>query len=181
MPSKLALFIVILVGSAAIIQGAIVSFGFTSMLATLLMWSVGLSALLALKLTRHDLSSLGWQWGAARYHLIALALPVLYGAVAYFGASIAGLVHFPEFAAMREIANQQGFGSLGPSLSIVALIFLAVTSGLVNNMAAALGEEIGWRGFLTPRLTAMTGFFGATIITGLMWSSWHLPILVFRG
>lgn len=57
--APLVLFIAILVGSATIIQGAIVSFGFTSLLATLLMWSVGLSALLALKLTRHDLSSLG--------------------------------------------------------------------------------------------------------------------------
>ncbi len=179
--APLGLFIAILVGSAAIIQGAIVSFGFTSLLATLLMWSVGLSALLALKLTRRDLSSLGWQWGAARYHLIAFALPVVYGAAAYFGASVAGLVHFPVFGTMREIANQQGFGSLGPSLSIVALILLAVTSGLVNHMAAALGEEIGWRGFLTPRLTAMMGFLSATIVTGLMWSSWHLPILIFSG
>lgn len=50
--------------------------------------------------------------------------------------------------------------------------------GMVGSVSTGLGEEIGWRGFLTPRLTAMSGFVVATLITGLIWSSWHVPMLV---
>lgn len=179
MNAALVLFFALFVGAAAVIEWSIVSFGFTSLLATWLMWSVGLAAMLALKLTRHDLSSLGWKWGSARHHLIAFALPIIYGGVAYLLANAAGLAEFPRFEVMSEIANQQGFESLGPTLSIITVLLLAATAGMVSNMAAALGEEIGWRGFLTPRLTAILGFFGATLITGLLWASWHLPILIF--
>ncbi|NEX91531.1 type II CAAX endopeptidase family protein [Caulobacter sp. 17J65-9] len=173
------LFLALMVGSTALMHWAIVSFGFTSMTAVLLMWTVGLSAMLALKLMRQDLSGLGWRWGRSRFHLIAFALPIAYGAVTCSTADLAGLASFPKFEMLGEIAKQQGFGPLGPTLSVVAVILLAVTAGMVNNMAAALGEEIGWRGFLTPRLTTMIGFFGAALITGLLWASWHLPILIF--
>ncbi|MBC6983362.1 CPBP family intramembrane glutamic endopeptidase [Caulobacter sp. 17J80-11] len=177
--SVVLLFLALMAGSTALMHWVIVSFGFTGMTAVLLMWSVGLSAMLALKLMRQDLSSLGWNWGRSRYHLIAFALPVVYGAVTCFSADLAGLASFPKFEMLGEIARQQGFGPLGPTLSVVAVILLAMTAGMVNNMAAALGEEIGWRGFLTPRLTTMLGFFGATLVTGLLWASWHLPILIF--
>lgn len=179
MNAPLSLFFALLLGFAALIEWAIVTFSFSGMTATLLMWSVGAAAMLALKLTGQNLSSLGWKWGSARHHLIAFALPIVYGGVAYAGANAAGLADFPKFETIIEIASQQGFGSLGPVLSTAVLLFLALTAGMVNNMASALGEEIGWRGFLTPRLTALLGFFGATLFTGLLWAGWHLPILIF--
>jgi membrane protease YdiL (CAAX protease family) len=179
MNAALALFFVLLLGFAALLEWVIVTFGFNGMTVTLLMWSVGVAAMLALKLTGRDLSSLGWKWGSARHHLIAFALPIAYGGVAYASANAAGLADFPKFETIIEIANRQGFSSLGPALSTALLLFLALTAGLINNMASALGEEIGWRGFLTPPLTALLGFFGATLITGLLWASWHLPILIF--
>ncbi|HPE29641.1 MAG TPA: type II CAAX endopeptidase family protein [Parvularculaceae bacterium] len=181
MTPAFVLFVVLVVAMTGFVQWVIIHFAFTGMLAVCLMWTVGVSAMLALKLTGRDLSSLGWKWGATRYHLIALILPVIYGGAACLVANAMGLAGFPRFELMTKIAESEGFGSLAPATGIAALLLLAATAGLVNNMAAALGEEIGWRGFFTPRLTAMTGFLAASLITGLVWASWHLPILLYSG
>jgi len=41
-----------------------------------------------------------------------------------------------------------------------------------------LGEELGWRGWLLPSLTARYGLSGATLFTGIIWYIWHFPILL---
>jgi membrane protease YdiL (CAAX protease family) len=41
----------------------------------------------------------------------------------------------------------------------------------------AIGEEAGWRGYLLPRLASL-GEVKATLITGLIWGIWHLPLLL---
>jgi len=43
------------------------------------------------------------------------------------------------------------------------------------------GEEIGWRGYALPRLASRLGFARASILLGLIWSSWHLPIFFIPG
>jgi len=38
------------------------------------------------------------------------------------------------------------------------------------------GEEIGWRGFALPRLACQMGFGWASIVLGVIWAFWHLPL-----
>lgn len=163
---------------AVALQSTIVAFGFTGLFVTALMWSVGVAAMLTLKLTGQSLSSLGWAWGPARYHWIALLLPLVYAGIAYGAAAAAGLIEFATPAARTAFPSALGLGDLAPTLGFVAAILIIGAIGMVQSMATGLGEEIGWRGFLTPRLTAMSGFIVATLITGLIWSSWHVPMLV---
>ena len=42
----------------------------------------------------------------------------------------------------------------------------------------ALGEEIGWRGWLLPTLAARTTRLRATLGVGAIWGLWHAPALV---
>jgi uncharacterized protein len=48
---------------------------------------------------------------------------------------------------------------------------------LFTNVALApLWEELGWRGFLLPRLQATRSGFHSSMLIGLIWGIWHFPL-----
>jgi len=44
-----------------------------------------------------------------------------------------------------------------------------------------LGEEIGWRGYVLPRLLKQKSGLAANGIIFLMWTVWHLPLFWLEG
>lgn len=46
----------------------------------------------------------------------------------------------------------------------------------MNLVMGPLGEELGWRGFLLPRLVPELGTVGAALAVGVVWALWHLPL-----
>jgi membrane protease YdiL (CAAX protease family) len=179
--SPLLLFLVLVVVLCGLIDGTIIVLGFNGALVTASMWSVGVSAMLALKLTGHSLTELGWGWGPAKFHLIALALPVIYGALGYTAAALWGQAHFLEADRVAALAHAGPFARLADPLPLFGVLFVLVTAGMVQSMSTALGEEIGWRGFLAPRLIAVRGFAIGTLVTGAIWAVWHVPVIVGSG
>ncbi len=73
-------------------------------------------------------------------------------------------------------------GSMGPlPIQIVTLLLLnLVIAPFLNTVLVYLGEEIGWRGFLYPRLYAKYGVLGL-ILAGIIWGLWHAPMMAFTG
>ena len=55
-------------------------------------------------------------------------------------------------------------------------ISYGVVIGMVIALPVQAGEEIGWRGYALPRLAAQFGFARASLILGLVWACWHLPM-----
>jgi membrane protease YdiL (CAAX protease family) len=49
--------------------------------------------------------------------------------------------------------------------------------GIVTGMAAGFFEEIGWTGFLVPRLRARKSLLRTGIVVGLLWGAWHLLVI----
>ena len=75
----------------------------------------------------------------------------------------------PAAAAVSSLIQWQAIGPLRwPDVSLIVMAF-------VWPMMAALGEEIGWRGFLLPRFERAWGLLPAAITIGLIWGLWHLP------
>lgn len=52
---------------------------------------------------------------------------------------------------------------------------------LLLQFVGALGEEVGWRGFLQPAFANRFGVFVAAVIVGIIWASWHLDRLADPG
>ncbi|MFK7781903.1 CPBP family intramembrane glutamic endopeptidase, partial [Psychroserpens sp.] len=72
-----------------------------------------------------------------------------------------------------------GIGTLNPkSITIIAIILLG-TVEVIRAAATTLGEEIGWRGFFIYELRKVLSFNGVAIFSGLIWSFWHWPLLVY--
>jgi membrane protease YdiL (CAAX protease family) len=61
-------------------------------------------------------------------------------------------------------------------------VVLTGTTGMLSGVAAATGEEIGWRGFLVPELAKALPFTGVALVSGLIWAASHYPItaVVYR-
>jgi len=138
------------------------------------MWCPGLAAVLTLLVLRRSLRGLGWSWGGLRYHLIAYALPLAFCLPVYLTVWWLGPGGFDARAFEAYRARSGLPTGLAGSLAVIAVALLAAPLGVV----ATLGEELGWRGFLVPRLLASTSFTRASVVTGLVWTAWHYPVVV---
>lgn len=49
---------------------------------------------------------------------------------------------------------------------------------LGTSLVLVLGEEIGWRGFLLPKLHKALGARKALLYSGVIWGIWHCPMIL---
>jgi membrane protease YdiL (CAAX protease family) len=103
-----------------------------------------------------------WRFGRVWWG-VTLALPPVFVAV-YAGAYI-GLGHgfSPEPIQMVTEAG----------VAFVLLILMTVV--------LAAGEEIGWRGHLLPLLQARLSALMASLVLGVIWAAWHVPVFYGAG
>jgi len=147
--------------------------------ATGLEWCPAVAALLTCTLLRIDIGTIGWRWPPWRWQILAYATPLLFCLIGYVAVWVAGLGGFPNGKTVDSLKTALGIPSLSTSQVILLWTFLTLTAGTVASMATALGEEIGWSGFLSPRLAERYGFTRAAFITAAVWATWHFPILFF--
>jgi membrane protease YdiL (CAAX protease family) len=143
-----------------------------------LMWCPALAGMLTLRLNGRSISELGWKWGETKYQIRSWYIPLLYASIAYAIVWIFKFGAFgnPDFYNSLIKSMHQG----GPPwVSIVLGMVLIGTYGLIGSISSALGEEIGWRGFLVPELSKTTSFTVTALISGIVWSLWHYPVLIF--
>jgi uncharacterized protein len=143
-----------------------------------IMWCPALAAFITLKLNRRSLSDLGWKWPETKYALMSWYVPLLYAAIAYAIVWIGGLGGFPNHEFVSTLIARMGL-PVSPLLATFLYVLLVGSFGLVRSLSSALGEEIGWRGFLVPELSKNVSFTATALLSGIVWSLWHYPILIF--
>ncbi len=116
-----------------------------------------------------------------RYAVLAWLAPIAMVVAALALSSMLGIYHadlvnFSGFVAHVDAAT----GGKPLPMSVHTLVAIALGAMLVIpfiNAIPALGEEIGWRGFLQPRLCRF-GQWPAVILTGVIWGLWHAPVIL---
>jgi membrane protease YdiL (CAAX protease family) len=90
---------------------------------------------------------------------VAVALPAAVAMIAYLAAAAFGVVRIELHPTLRTVASVAGWVAIG------ALLVMA--------------EEIGWRGFLYPRLRSLLGSGRrSAVATGFLHALVHLPLIL---
>ncbi len=145
----------------------------------LLMWVPALASFVARRATGEGWSDLSFRLSGAagrRALLYAFGFPVGVGALAYGTAWATGLATFDPATQDFFLLPQWTVEFSGsPAVLFAKHLGLHLTVGLVSGCIFAAGEELGWRGYLAPRLLDAR-VPGALVLSGLIWSMWHWPL-----
>jgi len=178
----IGIFMALLMTLSAVFQGLMIRQGLTTrMLVTGVMWSPGIAALLTCLVIRRPIASLPWRWGEWRWNWYAYLLPIAYGLVMYLPVWFLGLGGggFPNPETLNEWAVELLGAESGSRLGAAAFLVVVAIFGMVGAASRALGEEIGWRGFLIWEMRKVMPFWALGVISGLIWAVWHWPAILF--
>jgi uncharacterized protein len=143
-----------------------------------IMWCPALAALVTCRVLGRSFRSLAWRWSEWKYIAAAYFVPLAYAGIAYsivwalrLGGWNRGLVSL--------VAERFGLRGMPAWGAFVLWLLFTATATLIMRIATALGEEIGWRGFLVPELAKQMSFTKLSILSGIIWAAWHAPLLLF--
>lgn len=74
-----------------------------------------------------------------------------------------------------------GFRTAFADLDLWAGLSVAPLAMIAAVPFGPLGEEFGWRGFALPRLLKSGGLWKSSLILGVAWTFWHIPMFWFPG
>lgn len=130
---------------------------------------------------QRNLRGLGWGWGKTRYQAAAYGLAFLIPLITFSLVWLLGFGGFYNVAFIAEaqagLADSFGITIASPWLVMATLVIVGGTLGLVIAFAG-IGEELGWRGFLVPELNKHYDFTKTALISGVIWSVFHWPLVI---
>ncbi|HSC13725.1 MAG TPA: CPBP family glutamic-type intramembrane protease, partial [Gammaproteobacteria bacterium] len=171
----LIVFLTIAVGATTAIAVLCAAMGWTvsspawALLAPLAMWAPALARFVARAVDSRSAATLTlrrWGEGGAAVILVPLGIPLLVYGAAYAVAWAAGWVQFSP-----------GEGRWTTGSQIIANLLVNLTFLGIFGTFTAMGEEIGWRGYLQPRLDE-AGVRFSVVIVWLCQLAYHAPLML---
>jgi membrane protease YdiL (CAAX protease family) len=144
------------------------------------MWAPGVAALLVNRYVdkesfeRFNLTHLG-DW---RAYIWAWLLPMALTIFAGFFTVLFGLGKLDlEFNQLSQAMQQTPGANVNAQTVVAIQIAASLTFAPLINMLFALGEELGWRAYLLPKLLPL-GQAKAIVLSGAIWGIWHAPAIL---
>lgn len=161
------LFLGITVALSVILYIPIIGMGMGTegMLILGIMWCPGLAAIFTSLICYKSIKNLGWRWGKTRWQILSYFLPFGYAGIVYGLVWITGL-------------GQLDLTTLSDMITVPGLVRLLILATFGTGITA-LGEEIGWRGFLVPEMIKDLDWIRVSLYSGVIWVLWHTPLIVF--
>jgi membrane protease YdiL (CAAX protease family) len=151
-----------------------------------LMWIPSLVSIIFRLAFKEGFRDVGWRIGNGRYWVWAYVCPLAFGALSCCAAFLFHKAVLAPNLSQQSMAYA-GFLKLSwlfPNSSPFSLLcqrFLSVAViGIVCGFIFAFGEELGWRGYLLPRLV-QSGWPFPILLSGLVWGIWHAPLFFLTG
>jgi membrane protease YdiL (CAAX protease family) len=145
-------------------------------IAVIMMYVPGVSAILSSLILKDKISSYGWRLGKLKYLGWAYLLPLVVAIIAYGSVWISGFVEFSP----NEVQNYRWARYIGfdlPAPFFAGFVSKAVLGTLLG-VLFTFGEELGWSGYLTPKLLKVKSILATSLIVGIIWSVWHYPAII---
>ena len=142
----------------------------------LMMWIPAISALITSLIHKDSLKNYGWKPGKMKYLAYSYLVPLLIGIVVYGVAWLFGIIEFYG----DEASNYKWVKMLGietPAPALVGVVSKLILGSILISILT-LGEEIGWSGFLIPKLLKITSIPVTSIVVGIIWAMWHYPAII---
>ena len=148
------------------------------------MWCPAVAAIITLKIKGGSITLLHWDCANWKYIRLSYVVPALYVFITYLFIwlfTLGGLPNEEIVLAWAKELGLIGIGTLQPTIAVIIVVVLLGTIGVIRSTATTLGEEIGWRGFFIYELRKVLPFSGVSLFSGIVWASWHWPLIVYYG
>lgn len=132
---------------------------------------------LTMRLRRSRGTAPTWQ-AVLRYSAIAVGIFLAFAVVVAVADAALGLRTDITLGGYLERTRASApLGGVPDAVLLLGLAVNLVLGLLLINPLAALGEEIGWRGWLHTALLPL-GQVRAVVLTGVIWGLWHAPVML---
>jgi membrane protease YdiL (CAAX protease family) len=172
------LFLIIVFAVSAVIEAVWIIFGEPATqagISTLLMMVPFLVAIIIGRIFYKKQGALGFKRCKLVYILMAIFIPLVYFAPSY---GLYWLFSKGSFTGNLSVLTKYATAYSGQELPEHIAIIVSLIVMLPITIITALGEEVGWRGFMYPVMQRVWGWKKAIIISGGVWALWHLPIVI---
>jgi membrane protease YdiL (CAAX protease family) len=93
---------------------------------------------------------------------------------------VVALVLPPGLITAAGVVHALGFGAQFDLRGLPPLWFYPIGLTVVFFVGGGQ-EELGWRAFALPALQRRYSAFAASLVVGVLWTGWHLPLFVIPG